>query len=339
MNTQRMSIKLNCLCIFEGTKFSNQTAKIMKVVFISLLLFVGTLNILTAQEIQWAKAMEPSTDKYMSKNNNILGPPNASFYGNPSPAGTIVIKKDLAYLSIAIEPQYVSQILILESNDPGNIYSVEIIDEAFHYTKLYRNSTAACLNYADNPVSYALSNFIIPKTSKKVTTINIRFNKWSKAPEIDAIGVSDGEKIITLADIIKKYQTDTSLVTPKVEDVTRVDFVYALDGVDHSKRVRDYILYGSKDGVNLYYEYSGDYMYMKAENTNSYEVSITMLPTYKCRSGAGMMTTETISAPQQTAYVKGSTTATGDEKTDLVFPACKKAVDDMTILWKVERTQ
>jgi hypothetical protein len=253
-----------------------------------------------------------------------------------SPTGASPVKKSLASFSLNFEPQYVTQILVLESNDPGNIHSITLFDETFTSTTVYKNLDFKTLNYTDKPVSYGLSNFVIPKTASKVTEITIRFFKYAKNPEIDAVGIFDGEKILKMSDLLSQYQTTTTLVTPFAEDPERVNFLYNLTGSNIAYQ-KSYTLAGTKDGVNLYYDLVGDDMILKIENTNLYNVSITLLPTYICRGGAGMTQTETTSPPQQVANVKGNTTITGDENIDLKFPACKKATDTVTFLWKVER--
>lgn len=200
--------------------------KIIKL--ISCILFFCLSCFLKAQEIQWASAVNYDseiTNKDQFNARMIVGAPDAKNYGEPSKRCATANKQKNAQLWVDFKtPQEVRQVFIIENNSCGNIVKVEMLDEEGTGTPIYEKP-AELVN-----ANYRLFTIVLPERSKKVKTIKLKISGMAakSEPQIDAIGIYDGDAKFNFDNLIKKYNTNSPAFT-KTEEASAANFEFSFD--------------------------------------------------------------------------------------------------------------
>ena len=155
------------------------------------------------RKIQWASSLEYQYNQYQESDYSgfqALGPPDAF------PPGTMNTKafrlkseSDFGTIKLGFSrPQPVQQVIIIESNDPGRINQVKLIDEAgFNYI-IYQQDPQKVI---DKFRSMVLS---IPQTDYLVKSIEINLNSIPLPGhcQIDAVGILDQANLSDVRNIL-----------------------------------------------------------------------------------------------------------------------------------------
>ncbi len=157
-----------------------------------LFLFVFLSTTTFANDVYWSSHLDFQHNEFASTDwsaKQVLGSPNAYPYGQLSPQafrlsskmsfGTLVVNFD--------DPQYVQQVLILESYLPGRITDVSLYDEKGKKYSVYKNDTRQL------KVSYRMLCIKLQKTSYKIKKVEVNLSTVSNTgwSQIDAIGIAN----------------------------------------------------------------------------------------------------------------------------------------------------
>jgi OOP family OmpA-OmpF porin len=190
--------------------------------------FALLITTLKAQEIQWAFAINYDTEitnKDQMNARMATGAPDAKTYGALSKRCATANQQKNAQLWLDLKiPQEAKQILILENNSCGNIVKVELLDEEGTGTPVYEKPASPA------NVSYRLFTINIPERTKKIKTIKIKISgaNAKAEPQIDAVGIFDGDQKFTCQDIISKFNTNKPEFA-KTEDATATTYEVGFD--------------------------------------------------------------------------------------------------------------
>ncbi len=157
-----------------------------------LFFFVFIITSVYSNDVYWSSDLDFQHNEFASTDwsaKQALGLPNAKPYGQLSPQafrlsskmsfGTLVVNFD--------DPQYVQQVLILESYLPGRITDVSLYDEKGKKYSIYKNDTRQL------KISYRMLCIKLQKTSYKVKKVEINLSTVSNTgwSQIDAIGIAN----------------------------------------------------------------------------------------------------------------------------------------------------
>lgn len=195
---------------------------------IFLFLFVLFSVICKGQEIQWAFAINYDTEitnKDQFNARMATGAPDAKTYGALSKRCATANNQKNAQLWLDLKtPQEAKQILIIENNACGSIVKIELLDEEGTGTPVYEKPASPA------NTSYRLFTINIPERTKKIKTIKIKISGATAKvePQIDAVGVFDGDTKFTFEEIIKKYNANKPEFA-KTEDASVSNFEVGFD--------------------------------------------------------------------------------------------------------------
>lgn len=181
----------------------------------------GSLFEVNAQNIiQWSSGLEFQYNQYADveySGKEALGAPNSQPYGRTNPKA-FRLNKEAAFGTLVLtfdKPQSVTQVIIVENNEPGRITEVFLID-----TKANKHSV-----FKGNPLSlddpFRAMMVAVPKTHYQVSKIEINVNSitnpgWS---QIDAVGISNSDATSISKELLKygNLNPDAEVVfsTPK----------------------------------------------------------------------------------------------------------------------------
>lgn len=169
-----------------------------------LFCFIGPLAAFgQIRKIQWASGLEYQFNQYQESDYSgfqAIGPPDAFPPGSMN-TKAFRLKSESAFGTIKLsfaKPEPVQQVIIIESNDPGRIIQVKLIDESgFNYI-IYQHDAH---KVTDNFRAMVLS---IPRTDYNVKSIEINLNSIP-APghcQIDAVGILDQANLSDVRNIL-----------------------------------------------------------------------------------------------------------------------------------------
>lgn len=153
--------------------------------------------------IQWASSLEYQYNQYQDADYSgfrTLGPPDAFPPGTMN-ANAFRLKSESEFGTLMLsysKPQHVQQVIIIESNDPGRITQVKLIDESGFNHIIYHQEAHKVI---DRFRAMVLS---IPRTQYKVRSIELTLNTIT-APgysQIDAVGVLDKANLADVRNIL-----------------------------------------------------------------------------------------------------------------------------------------
>lgn len=168
------------------------TFETMKKTFSTIFSLFLTAFCLHAGDLQWASELVFQYNQYGSDDwsgHRSLGQPDAI------PAGTLNknafrLKTEKGYGTLTVgfqEPRQISEILIVESHDPGRIVKIVLIDT--------QNNEHIAFQAPARKIDqdYRQFQLKIPRTTYKVAQISVHLDTYSIAgwPQIDAIGLSE----------------------------------------------------------------------------------------------------------------------------------------------------
>lgn len=145
------------------------------------------------RKIQWASSLEYQYNQYQEADysaQKALGPPDAFPPGHINKnAFRLTDESEFGTIKLGFDvPQPVQQVIIIESNDPGRVVQVKLIDELGYNYIIYQQEPQSI---PDNFRSMVLS---LPRTDYNVKTIEINLNSIPLPGycQIDAVGILDG---------------------------------------------------------------------------------------------------------------------------------------------------
>ena len=187
-----------------------------KLTFFTLFL-LGSMYLAHGQNIQWASELEYEYNNYdfdLYSGKQALGKPDAKPEGNLSP-NSFRLKSESGFGSIIVKfanPQKISQVLIVESNLPGNVVDVQLYDVDGKNFRVYKGHSHK-LN-----VDGRVMVILLPETYYQVSKVEVNLNTiynsgWS---QIDAVGISNAPNIKLLEDelaMMVSYGVDQVMAT------------------------------------------------------------------------------------------------------------------------------
>ncbi len=155
------------------------------------------------RKIQWASSLKYQYNQYQDNlysGHQVLGPPDAMPPGQMNP-NAFRLKSESEYGTLQVgfsHPQPVNQVIIVESNDPGRIIQVKLIDEqGFNYIIYQQEPTKERENFRAMVLS-------IPQTEYNVKFIELKINSIP-APgycQIDAVGILSEATVADVRNIL-----------------------------------------------------------------------------------------------------------------------------------------
>ena len=157
-------------------------------IFLSLWLVIPLYG---QEKIQWAQKVDFQYNQYGEgefSGQKAVGPPDVGQPGTLS-EDAFRLKNLRAFGTLVLEfnPQYVQQVVIVESNSPGKIQDVTLIDENEKRNKVYSGSPT------DLDVEHRVFTFNIPRSNARVKKVEINVNTVNNPGwyQIDAVGLID----------------------------------------------------------------------------------------------------------------------------------------------------
>jgi outer membrane protein OmpA-like peptidoglycan-associated protein len=159
-----------------------------------------------AQDIQWASSVEFQYNQYGENDwsaKQVLGPPNATPFGNPSPKA-FRLSAESAFGTVIVKfqyPQPVQQLIIVESFLPGRISEVILYDINGGKYSVFKG------NPASQKEKYKALIINVPKTNYDVAKVEVNVNTFA-APgwsQIDAIGLANFSEPARLESALQTY--------------------------------------------------------------------------------------------------------------------------------------
>ena len=172
-----------------------------------LLIFISCLWSFAAfgqiRKIQWASTVEYQYNQYQEVDysaHKVLGAPDAFPPGNINKnAFRLADESEFGTIKLGFEtPQRIQQVIIIESNDPGRIIQVKLIDEfGFNYI-IYQQEAQKI------PDKFRAMVLSVPQTDYNVKSIEINLNSIP-APghcQIDAVGILERGNLADVRNIL-----------------------------------------------------------------------------------------------------------------------------------------